>query len=604
MQTERTYCEKSLLSSRWILTQADQDQIARIVSQHNIPEMIARLLSVRGIAEDQIERFLNPTLAKDFPDPAKMKNMPEAASFIAEAIKAGRKIGVFGDFDVDGATSVSILVRFFSALGQNIPLHIPDRLKEGYGPNVDALAKLKDQGAEIVLICDCGTTAHKVIADGRALGLDIIVLDHHEAEDTLPDANFVVNPKQSGDESGYEMLAACGVVFLFCVAVNAALRSSGYYKENKVSEPDLRAFLDLLALGTVCDMVPLTDCNRLFVKHGFDKMRHTTHTGLRALINVSGIGDRAVNVYDAGFILGPRINAGSRVFQADLGAKLLSSDDADASRDMAWTLNDCNDKRKDIQAEMLDHAISIVERERLAEQRIIIAGNEQWHPGLSGLVAGKLKEKYGKPAVAITYATNEKGVLEGRGSGRSVPGVNMGEAFMAAEKEGLLIKGGGHAMAAGFSVEPDKIEPLKTFLHGYLEKHCDDVDSLPQTYIDSVLSVSGVTVPLVKMMEEEFGPFGQEHAQPKFLFQSVKLSMIDVVGGKHIKAMMSDWEGGSSLKVIMFGGKDTPAGAVMLEQGYNKIFDVVGTLKINSWNGRETAEVQINDIIISNKSMD
>ncbi|MDP7142275.1 MAG: single-stranded-DNA-specific exonuclease RecJ [Alphaproteobacteria bacterium] len=601
--SQARYTDHSLLDARWVLSDVSHDAVARLVTRHNIPEIIARLLLVRGIAEDTIESFMSPVLGKDFPDPHAMTDMKEAAAFVADAVQQGKKIGVFGDFDVDGATSTSLLVHFLKHIGQtDVPFHIPDRMKEGYGPNVDALRALQAQGAEIVIICDCGTTAHQVIAAGRALGLDILILDHHEAEEHLPDANFVINPKRKDDESELDMLAACGVVYLFCVAVNAALRDGSYYADKKISPPPLKNWLDIVALGTVCDMVPLQGCNRLFVKRGFEMMQHTDNVGLRALMAVSGIHDRPVNVYDAGFVLGPRINAGSRIYKGELGATLLSTEDAEEARNIAWTLNDCNDKRKDIQAEMLDHAISLVEREDMSGQDILIVGHEDWHPGLSGLVAGKLKEKYGKPAVAITYTTNEKGQREGRGSGRSVPGINLGGAFMAAEKEGLLIKGGGHAMAAGFSVMPEKVDDLIAFLQQHIRNSAADEDLTPEFVLDSVLSVSGVTVPLVQMIEQQFGPFGQDHPQPQFLFRNVKFSMVDVVGENHIKAIMTDWEGGSGIKTIAFGAKGTAMGDEMLDQGYNKIFDVVGKVKINSWNGRENAEIQIIDAILARDS--
>lgn len=586
--------EESLLQSRWVLSQMDDEAVSRMIQQHGLPEMIARLLHARGVGTDEVEGFLYPSLAKHFPDPLSLAGMGDMADMVADAVISGRKIGIFGDFDVDGATSTALLLRFFRHLGMDCPFYIPDRLSEGYGPNINALKTLKEQGAEIVIICDCGITAFDVIAQGRALGLDIIVLDHHEAEDTLPEATHVIDPKRQDDTSGLDMLAACGVTFLACVAINTALRAKDYYKSGEKTEPPLKSWLDIVALGTVCDMVPLTGANRLFVKRGFQLMANTDNAGLRALCEVSKI-QNAPTVFHAGFQLGPRINAGSRVHKAYLGAQLLSTDDAEEAKNLAWTLNDCNDMRKEIQKEMLAHAKGIVEADRLDDHPIILVGHEDWHPGLSGLVAGRLKEQYGKPAVCITYATNEKGELEGRGSGRSVLGVNMGQAFIDARNEGLLLKGGGHAMAAGFTVAPDKIDEFRTFLSQHIEKQLTSAPDLPDFEIDAVMTVRGLTTDVVKIIDNHVGPFGQNNAEPVFVLPNVRLHMVDVVGKDHVRCMVSDWEGGSRIKAVAFGSKDTPLGEALLKYGISEPFHLAGHVKINEWNGRESAELHIKD---------
>jgi single-stranded-DNA-specific exonuclease len=584
----------SLMQARWVYAPAPQDLIDLIARQHGLPEIIARLLAARGVAPDQVESFLRPTLARDFPDPLKMAGMKEAAAYIAQAIIDKRKIGVFGDFDVDGATSTAILVRFLRHCGLAPPFYIPDRTKEGYGPNIGALQKLKEQGAEIVIMCDCGITAHEVIAQGRALGLEIVVLDHHQAEEKLPPANHVINPNRRDDTSGFGMLAACGVTFLTCVAVNGRLRELGWFRKQNIAEAPLKDWIDVVALGTVCDMVPLTGPNRLLVRFGLQRMTQTTNTGLRALMTVAGV-KGIPTPYHCGFALGPRINAGSRVHQADLGARLLSTDDAEEAKNIAFTLDDCNDKRKLIQNEMTDHAVRMVEDGSLHDLPLIVVGHEDWHPGLSGLVAGKLKEKYGRPAVVVTYAPGMDGRLEGRGSGRSIPGVNMGAAFIDARNKDIAIKGGGHAMAAGFTIMPERLEDLRRFLTDHVSRQLQGQTVVTDTQVDGVVSVRGVRTEFIKLIEDHIGPFGQGHEEPLFALSDVRIHMVDIVGADHVRCVVSDWEGGGRLKAVAFRAAGTPLGDALLKQSRDVPFHIMGHFRINEWQGRVNVEMHIED---------
>jgi single-stranded-DNA-specific exonuclease len=584
--------EKSLMSSRWIFPGVNDDHIARMVSAHGLPEIVARLLSARAVEPEKAEIFLNPKLSRDFPDPMQMASMREAAGFLADAMMAGKKIALFADFDVDGATSTAILVRFFRHCGIDLPFYIPDRLAEGYGPNINALKILRAQGAEIVLMADCGTTAFDVVEQGRALGLDIIILDHHETEDRLPDATYVINPKRRDDQSGYTMLAACGVCFMLCVAVNATLRDRGFFKDR--AEAPLKSWLDILALGTVCDMVPLTGPNRLFARHGFEQMARLGNPGIAALCNVAGV-KTVPDTYTAGFILGPRINAGSRVHKADLGARLLSTDDTEEARNIAWTLNDCNDKRKDIQAEMMAQALHMVEAEGLDQHPVILVGHEGWHPGLNGLVAGRLVEKYKKPAAVIAYAPGHDAMLEGRGSGRSVPGINIAAAFIEARQKNLLVKGGGHAMAAGFTILPDQIPAFRAFLYDHIARQAQGMESVCETMIDGVLSVRAARVDLVKMMQGQVGPFGQANPEPVFVLPNVRLYSADIVGDGHIRTLITDADGGGTrMKAMAFRAADTPLGQALLKQG-GQPFHLAGRIKLDTWNGAEKVEFHIED---------
>jgi len=589
--------EQSLMQARWVVPSVEQDIVERIARQHNLPEIIARLLNARQVAPEQVESFLYPRLAKHFPDPFSMAGMQAMADDVAQSIIDGRKIAAFGDFDVDGATSTSILVRFFRHLGIAIPFYIPDRLKEGYGPNENALRILKERGAETVILCDCGITAFEVVSAGRKLGLDIIVFDHHEAEDRLPDANHVINPKRKDDTSGLSMLAACGVTFLACVAINAKLREKGYFEKNGLKEAPLKDWLDIVALGTVCDMVPLTGANRLFVRAGFERMAKMGNPGIAALCSVAKISGPP-SAYHAGFALGPRINAGSRVHQADLGARLLSTDDAEEAKNIAWTLNDCNDQRKEIQDEMVAQAIMMVEEGGMQNLPLILVGHQNWHPGLSGLVAGRLKEKYNKPAVVVTYAPGPDGALEGRGSGRSVPGVNMGAAFIEGRNQGILLKGGGHAMAAGFTVMADRVEEFRAFLLEQVGKQLNGQVAVLETTIDGVLSVRGAQPDFVKIIQDNMGPFGQGHPEPLFVLPSVRVQMADIVGKDHVRVTVSDWEGGSRLKAVAFRSADTPLGQALLK-GKNQMFHLVGHFKLDTWNGSERVEMHIQDAALA-----
>jgi len=591
--------ETSLNKSRWVLPEASLDDIELIMRRYELPEVVARLLCQRGVPTEDVSSFLNPTLKDNFPDPFSLKGMGDMAEDIAIAIEEKRSFAIFGDFDVDGATSSAVIYRFLKAVGIEAPIYIPDRLKEGYGPNIEALKILKEQGAEILLMLDCGTTAFDIVKAGTDLGLKIVIMDHHEAEEDLPECWHVINPKRKDDNSGLDMLAAVGVTFLSCVAINNRLRDRGFYKNNNIKDPNLKGLLDIVALGTVCDMVPLTKANRLLVRIGLNTPSAQMNTGMRELIKVAGT-SAPISTYDCGFVLGPRINAGSRVHKADLGAQLLSYDDPENCNTISWTLNDCNDKRKSIQQQMELEAITMVEERGLEGNALILVGHEDWHPGLSGLVAGRLKEKYNKPACVITYAYDLSGNKEGRGSGRSVPGIHIAQSFIDARGQGLLEKGGGHAMAGGFTALPDKIDALQSFLNDHIMRQMQSTDMNVETTIDGVLAVSGVNIALAQMLQENVGPFGQEQPEPVFMLKDVRIGKADVLGGSHIRVMLKDWEGGSWLKAMSFRSVGTPLGDALLKSGNNaRSFHILGQIKINEWQGRKTAEMHIIDAALA-----
>ena len=578
----------SFNKARWELPDVDFGEVEQIVRGHDLPEAAARILAARGIAQDDIPAFLNPTLKDNLPPPFSMAGMEAMAEDIADAILAGKNFAIFGDFDVDGATSSALLYRFLKHCGIDAPIYIPGRLTEGYGPNAAALQKLRDDGAEILFLLDCGTTAFETVQDGADMGLEIVILDHHEAEDKLPAAKHVINPKRKDDVSGLDVMAAVGVTFMACIAINSKLRAAGFDK----GDAPLMRWLDLVALGTVCDMVSLLNVNRLFVRRGFDVMNASQNIGLQELIKVSKI-NGPLSPYHAGFILGPRINAGSRVHKSDLGAKLLSTDDAGQANEIAWTLNDCNDKRKAIQGEMERVAIDKVEAQGLEQHPLIFVASEGFHQGLSGLVAGRLKEKYSKPAVVVSLEDIE-GVIEGRGSGRSIAGIHIAQAFIDARNEGLIAKGGGHAMAGGFTVREEKIDDFRDFLYAHVEKQAKNKDANIVTALDGIMTVRGATPQFIQLLDTAIGPFGQEYPEPQFLFQNVRVHKADVLGDAHVRVMISDWEGGTWMKAMAFRAVGTPLGDALLKDKA-AAFDLLGRLKIDRWGGSEKAEMHIQD---------
>lgn len=591
MAMKKVLIEKSSNNAKWVMPQVLLDDVALIKQQYDLPEVVARLIVQRHIEREAVPSFLNPTLKNDFPDPFSMKAMGDMAEDVAIAIEEEKTFAIFGDFDVDGATSSAVLYRFLAQLGITASVTIPDRLTEGYGPNIEALQKIKSDGADILFILDCGTTAFNIIRAGSDMGLKIIIIDHHEAEEELPECWHLINPKRKDDRSGLGILAAVGVTFLSCVAINARLRDRGYYASRK--EPDLRSVLDIVALGTVCDMVPLLGVNRLFVRTGFSLPVQAMNVGIQALMQVAAV-QPPMTTYQCGFVLGPRINAGSRVHKSDLGAQLLCSDNAEECSNIAWTLNDCNDKRKAIQKEMEEQAIEMVEENNMQDAAFILLSHKDWHPGLSGLVAGRIKEKYNRPTCVVTFAENPRGVLEGRGSGRSVPGVHIAQSFIDARTEGLLEKGGGHAMAGGFTVSPEKIGALSEYLNDHVLRQLNGEKIITEVDVDGIVTAGGVTTDLVNLLQNNVGPFGQEFPEPVFMLENVRIKRADILGESHIKVMVSDWEGGGWIKAMAFRAVGSALGDLLLSGSATPI-NIIGRLTINEWQGKRSAEMHVID---------
>lgn len=592
MTTPFLNVSQSLSGARWISHSVSDLDVTRMMQQHGLPEIVSRLLVSRSVAPEQAISFLTPTLQDHFPNPLSMKNMEAAAETLTKAIIDRKPMQIFGDFDVDGATSSAILFRFFKMAGMTLPIHIPDRLNEGYGPNVPALAQFKAEGIELVIMADCGTGAPDVIEAGRNMGLDIIILDHHEAGETLPPATHLVNPKQPGCTSGLDMLAACGVCFLLCVAINTKLKENGYYARENITPPDLKSFLDLVAFGTVCDMVPLTGANRLFVKKGMQVLNTKNNHGIRSLCETGNVKDE-ITMMHLGFTLGPRINAGSRVHNSSLGAKLLSTDNEREAMDLAWALHDCNERRKLIQKDMLKAAENRISALSLNDDPILIVDLPDGHAGLAGIVAGRLKDKYQKPACVITYADTDNG-REGRGSGRSIKGISMADLFQAAYEKNIIIKGGGHAMAGGFTLIPDRVDDFRNFIRDYADTMKLYIPETPDFFIDSLISVQGAQPAAIKKLENELGPFGTGHEEPVFALGNVHVYNARIVGNGHVSCQIGDREGGARVKGIAFNQAEEPLGKAILNNKGEPLH-LAGNLKIDSWQGRDNASLHIKD---------
>lgn len=546
--------------------------------KHQIPEIIARLLAQRQVHPDHAESFLNPKLKDLMPDPFHLKDMDLAVTRVIKAIQAKEPIVIFGDYDVDGATSTALLKRFFDALSTPNDFYIPNRLTEGYGLTQGALQSLYNKGYRLVITVDCGTTSYEALNWAKEHHMDVIILDHHTSEKTLPPAFALVNPNRYDEASPYTYLCAAGLTFLFLTALKSRLQ------ETFPSLPDLRGFLDLVALGTVCDVVPLIGLNRAYVSQGLKVISKQTNTGLKALFKSAAINEKA-SAYHLGFILGPRINAGGRIGESDLGAKLLSTDDPLLAEKISQRLEALNSERQTLEAIMLEDACKQVEEKGLHNQSVICVASDKWHMGIVGIIAGRLKDLYHRPCFAI--AIDDQGI--GKGSGRSIPGVDLGRLAHEACAEGLLINGGGHPMAAGITASKDRIEDFKEFLKTHIPK----TDTLPTLPIHGALAISGVSLELIDLLDQ-LSPFGQENPSPNFVLTNVRVSYSNVVGSGHIRCILES-ENGHRLPAIAFREAETPLGQHLLSNEKNRPFHVVGTLKSNHWQGQSNPQFLIKD---------
>ena len=578
--------ESSLSGKRWELRPGDE-RIALALSQRlSLPEIVGRILASRDIGLDDAQSFLEPKLRDLLPDPFHLLDMEVATARIVKAITEGELIAIFGDYDVDGATSSALLYRMITAVGGRATTYIPDRIKEGYGPNEAAMVVLKEQGAAVVVTVDCGTTSYQAIEKAQEVGLDVVVVDHHVAESSLPEALAVINPNRLDETSPHGRLAAVGVTFLLSVALNRMLRDLGWYKSRQ--EPDLMAWLDIVALGTVCDVVPLIGVNRALVVQGLKVMAQRRNSGISALVDVAGVNELP-SAYHLGYVLGPRVNAGGRVGESDLGSRLLSTDSLAEAHMIAERLNEYNAERREIEATVLEQAIEQAEGAAGEQGALVFVQGEGWHPGVIGIVASRLKERYGLPACVLAI---KDGVATG--SGRSIRGVDMGTAVLAASQMGILERGGGHAMAAGFSVKSEKVNEFKAFLAERFTADISRAKIVPTLTLDGAVSLKGATIHLIKNIEK-VGPFGAGNAEPRFAFADVTVAYAKAVGKEqnHLSCTLTDSQGGR-LRAMAFGGVDSPFGREMLTNREAR-FHVSGKIRINHWQGSATPQLSIDD---------
>lgn len=557
------------------------------------------MLSAREISLDEIENFLEPKIKTALPNPFELGDMDKAVAHVIEAIRLKKKITIFADYDVDGATSAATLKRFFREVGIEVGIYIPDRVLEGYGPNSQALLNLKKSGTDLVITVDCGTVAFKPLEDAAAVGLDIIVIDHHLGVLEKPQSIAVINPNLLDEKFPHKNLCAAGVSFLFAVAINKKLREENFYAQRK--EPNLLGLLDLVALGTVCDVMSLTGLNRAFVAAGLKVLKTRKNLGLRTICDLAGL-DEEPTAYHLGFVIGPRINAGGRIGKSDLGARLLSSEDEEEVKAIAEQLETFNKQRKDVEVQVLDEAVKALESGAggfKTTDPIIFAVSKNWHQGVIGIVASRLKDLYNKPVAVIAIDDEGK---KGKASCRSISGIDFGGEILKARFANLLIEGGGHAMAGGFSVLPEKISELHQFFCNNLGKKVAELSLQRTSEFDIALDLPQVNIELLKELAK-LEPFGVGNARPKFLLRDVQKIKGNFVGktGEHVSCIFSTKSAlgfSGQIQAIAFRCGANALGGILLDPKYTKPMSLIGTLNINSWMGVEKVQMIIEDALI------
>ncbi len=580
--------EKSVLDNRWVsrLDQAGQNRALAMSQMHGLPDLIARVLAGRGVTVDEAVEFLDPTIRSLMPDPYKLTDCERAAKRLAAAIRDGEPVAIFGDYDVDGAASSALMYRFLTHFGVKAHIYIPDRIFEGYGPNPTAINQLIDNGANLIVTVDCGSTSHEALAAAADRNIDVVVIDHHQVTHELPPCHSLVNPNREDDLSGLGHLCAAGVVFMVLVATLRLLREAG---DKRILAIDLLQWLDIVALATVCDVVPLKGLNRAYVVKGLVAARHQSNAGLAALFRKAGLAG-PVTPYHFGFLIGPRINAGGRIGDAALGSRLLTLDDAVEAEAIAQRLDELNRERQAMEAIMLQEA----EAESLAEYgdgegaSVIVTAHEKWHPGIVGLIAARLKERFKRPAFAIAFDPSGRGT----GSGRSINGFDMGRMVRAAVDEGLLVKGGGHAMAAGLTVERGKLGLLRAFFTEKAQKTVSALVANETVKIDGAIAASGATIELIDRLETA-GPYGSGHSQPVFAVPAHRVRDSRLVGERHVKVTLEAMDG-ARLDGIAFRAAETPLGNLLLNsRGAN--LHVAGSLGAEHYQGSRRIQLRISD---------
>ena len=579
---------KSVTGKNWLFKKYDKNYAKKISETFRFNEFLSKIISIRKIELDQIENFINPTIKKNLTNPNSIKDMDIATTTTISHIENKNVIGIFGDYDVDGATSTAILAKYFKQIKQPFELLIPDRIKDGYGPNEKGFDVLINKGSKLIISADCGISSYEAISYAKNKNIETIVIDHHQGDVKLPEANAIVNPNRIDDKSNMVYLCAAGVCFMFLVALNSKLRNKNWFKLNNINEPDILNFLDLVCLGTICDVVPVIGLNRAIVKQGLKVLGKRKNIGLKTLYDNSKIKNRP-NTYHLGYLIGPKINAGGRVGKSTFGTELLISDNQEKVDYLAKELNDFNEQRKKIEFELI-HKIENETKD--SKDPILLVQGKDFHEGIIGIVASRIKDKYNKPCVIISVNGNI-----GKGSARSVFGFDIGSIIISAVQNRILVNGGGHKMAGGFSINTNNIEIFKEFLIKKYNNLDIKNDNLKNLYLDSVVLPTALNTEFYKNIEV-LSPFGTGNPEPKFLIEDLKLANSNIVANKHIKAIFYS-KNNDVVKAIAFNSVGTVLESY-LDKKNKSTMNIAGTFISNYWNGKNNIEFVINDISVNN----
>ena len=580
----------SVTGKNWIKKTFNAEDVRYLKTDFFLDEIVAKLLAIRKIKKEDVKSFLDPSIKNLLPNPFLLKDMETTVKRTLEAINKKEKIIIFGDYDVDGAASTALLGNFFKALNQPFEIYIPDRKTEGYGPNIQTFKKIIDQGFKLIFTLDCGTLSFEPIKLAKKNNVDVIVLDHHQSDIKLPDAFSVVNPNRTDDNSKLNYLCAAGVVFMFLVGINKFLRDKNWFNDNSIKEPNLMNFLDLVSLGTVCDVVPLIGLNRALVKQGLKVLKYKNNLGLKTLLDICKI-ENNPNPYHLGFLLGPRINAGGRVGKCSHGVNLLLNTNAKETFKLASELDSYNKERQILEANLLNKILN-TDYEDYKEPVIILSGNN-WHEGVIGIIASRIKEKFNKPSIIISENNNI-----GKGSARSIVGFDIGTVIIAAVQNGILIKGGGHKMAGGFTIEMEKIDSFKEFVFKKYKSLNIDINEKKNYYYDSEISPTALNVNFFEKVNL-LAPFGSGNLEPRFIIEKVNLISSKIVGEKHIKSILSGPDS-TIIKTMAFNSVESDLSAYLLNKT-RKFFNIAGKISLNEWKGQKNVEFIIDDISVSKK---
>ncbi|MBO6480996.1 MAG: single-stranded-DNA-specific exonuclease RecJ [Pelagibacteraceae bacterium] len=580
--------DNSVLGKNWISKRYNEDQVNFLKENFDLSEIVSKLIAIRNINIEEVKLFLNPKIKNFLPNPFILKDMEKAADRTVKAIKNNEKIGIFGDYDVDGATSTAILGNYFNQIDRKTEIYIPDRKSEGYGPNQQGFEKLISNGSKLIFTVDCGTLSFDTINFSQSKNTDVLVLDHHQSDLKLPNAFSIVNPNRFDDKSNLNYLCAAGVCFMFLVALNKKLREIDWFKKNNIDEPNLMNYLDLVSLGTVCDVVPLIGLNRAIVGQGLEVLKNKLNLGLKTLKNVCGI-ESNITTYHLGYVIGPRINAGGRIGKCSHGANLLLSKDSKETFKIATELESFNEERRLIESNMLKKIKNTISIN--SDDPVIVLSGHNWHEGIIGIIASRLKEKYNKPTVIISV---EKGL--GRASARSVSGFDIGTVIINAVQNKILKRGGGHKMAGGFTIDENKIEEFKDFLKKKFLKIEKNLNKKNILLFDAKISPSALNESFFSEINS-LSPFGSANPEPKFVVENLELLKSSVVADKHIRSLLSAPDG-SAVKSIAFNAIKTDLETYLLSKNRKK-FNILGKLSLNEWKGEKKVEFIIDDISVN-----